>query len=154
MDNVILTRYNRPESGFNFQGWQEEPQHGLQSLLPHSPTQATAAPCTDSSSKPVLHSVPLQFQEQYQRGKAPTQSQGPNPSNAQFQRLRAQLQQLQQEKEATLAQVQRFQTHVAPNTELLQHTAANIQNTARSFDTKCVQLFNSVTSQLDNIKKA
>ena len=83
--------------------------------------------------------------------KADAQSQGPTPSNAKFQGLRAQLQQLQQEKEAALAQVQKLQNQQAVNTGLLQHTAAVIQNTANTSAAHHTQLSSSVSSQLDNI---
>ena len=105
IDEVALTPYNRLESTCNFKGWQEAPQRGLLSLPPRSPPSVAAAPSTDSSPDAVIHSVPLQFQPQCRIGKAPVRSQGPTPSNAEFQGLRAQLQQLQQEKEAALAQV-------------------------------------------------
>ena len=91
MNNVALTPYNRPESAFNFEGWQEAPQRGLPSLLPHSLPLVTAAPSTDSSPEAVIYSVPLQFQPQRRKGKAPVRSQGPTPSNAEFQGLQAQL---------------------------------------------------------------
>ena len=84
MDDVALTLYNRPESAFNFEGWQEQPQRVLRSLLPRSPPQATAAPSTDSSPEVVIHSAPLQFQPQRRKGKALVRSQGPIPSNAEF----------------------------------------------------------------------
>ena len=45
-----------------------------------------------------------------------------------FQYLWAQLQQLQEEKEAAVAQVQKLQTQQAANTGLLQRTAADVQN--------------------------
>ena len=61
MDNVVLTPYNRPESAFNFEGWQETPLRGLLSLLPRSPPLVAATPCTDSSLEAVIHSVLLQF---------------------------------------------------------------------------------------------
>ena len=105
IDDIALTPYNRTESAFNFEGWQEAPQRGLPPLLPRSPPSVAAAPTTNSSPEPVIYSVPLQFQPQRRKGKAPVRSQGPTPSNAEFQGLRAQLQQLQQEKEAALAQV-------------------------------------------------
>ena len=109
MDDVALTPYNRPDSAFNFEGWQEAPQRGLPSLLPRSPPSGAAAPSADSSPETVIPSVPLQFQPQRRKGKAPIRSQGPTPSNAEFQGLRAQIQQLQQEKEAAQAQVQKLQ---------------------------------------------
>ena len=102
MHNVALTPYNRPESAFNFEGWQEAPQRRLPSLLPRSPLSVVAAPSSDSSPEALIHSVPLLFQPQRRKGKAPARSQGPTTSNAEFQGLRAQLQQLQQEKEAAL----------------------------------------------------
>ena len=61
MDYVALTLYNRPESAFNFERWQEALERGLLQLLPRSPSQGTAAPAADSSSAAVIHSVPLQF---------------------------------------------------------------------------------------------
>ena len=64
------------------------------------------------------------------------QSQEPTSSNAEFQGLHAQLQQLQQEKEAALAQVQKLQTQQTVNTELLQRTTANVQTTANSSATQ------------------
>ena len=109
MDDVALTPYNRPESAFNFEGCQEAPQCGLPSQLPRSPPSVAAASSTDSSLEAVIHSVLLQFQPQCRNSKAPARSQGPTPSNAEFQGPRAQLQQQQQEKEAALAQVQKLQ---------------------------------------------
>ena len=103
MDNVALTLFNRPESAFNYEGWQEAPQRELPSLLPCSPPSVAAAPSIDSGPKAVIYSVALQFQPQRRKGKAPVRSQGPTPSNAEFQGLWAQLQQLQQKKEAALA---------------------------------------------------
>ena len=95
-DDVALTPYNPPESAFNFEGWQEAPQRGLPSLLPSSPPSVAAALSTDSSLEAVIPSLPLQFQLQCGKGKAPIQSQGTTLSNALCQGLRAQLQQLQQ----------------------------------------------------------
>ena len=88
-----------------------------------------AAPSTDSSPEAVIHSVPLQFQPQRRKGKAPIWSQGPTPSNVEFQGLQAQLQQLQQEKETGLIQVQKVKNQQAVSTRLLQRTAADLQNT-------------------------
>ena len=153
MDDVALTPYNRPESAFNFEGCQEAPQRGLQSLLPRSPASVAAAPSTDSSPEAVIHTVTLQFQPQRRKGKNPVRSQGPTPSNADFQGLRAQLQQLQQEKEAARAQVQKLQNQQAVNTGLLQCTAADVQNTANTSATHQAQLSSSVNSHLDNITK-
>ena len=79
--------------------------------------------------------------------------QGPTPSNAEFQGLRAQLQQLQQEKEAALAQVQKIPNQQAVNTGLLQRTAADVPNTANTSVAHQAQLSISVSSQLDNITK-
>ena len=87
-----------------------------------------AAPSTDSSPEAVIHSVPLQFQPQRRKGKAPVRSQGPTLSNAEFHGVRAQLQQLQQEKEAGLVQVQKLQNEQGVNTGLLQRTPADVQN--------------------------
>ena len=87
MGDVALTPYNRPESAFNFEGCQEAPQRGLPSLLPHSPPSVAAALSPDSSSEPVIHSVPLQFQPQRSKGKASVLGQGTTPSNAEFQGL-------------------------------------------------------------------
>ena len=95
MDDMALTPYNRPESVFNFAGWQEAPNRGLPSLLPCSPPPVVAAPSTDSSPAVVIYSVQLQFQPQCRKGKAPARSQGPTPSNAEFLGLRVQLHQLQ-----------------------------------------------------------
>ena len=81
-------------------------------------------------------------------------SQGPTLSNAEFQGLRAQLQQLQQEKEAALAEVQKLQDQWVVNTGLLQHTATNVQNTANTSVAHQAQLSSSVSSQLDNITKS
>ena len=71
MDDVALTPYNRTESAFNFEGWQEAAQRGLLSLLSCSSPSVTAAPSTNSSPEAVIHSVPLQFQPQRLKGKAP-----------------------------------------------------------------------------------
>ena len=132
MDNVALTPYNRPESTFNFEGWQEAPLRGLPSLLPHLSTSVAAAPSTDSSPKAVIYSLSLLFQPQCRKGKASVLSQGPTLSNTEFQGLRAQLKQLQQEKEEALAQVQKLQNQQAVNTGLLQHATADVQNTANT----------------------
>ena len=153
MGDVALTPYNRPESAFNFEGWQEALQRGLPPLLPRSPPSVAAASSSDSSPEAVIHSVQLQFQPQRRKGKAPARSQGPTTSNTEFQGLRAQLQQLQQEKEAALAQVQKLQNQQAVNTGLLQRTAANVQNTANTSAAHQAQLSNNVSSQLDNITK-
>ena len=91
MDNVALAPYNRPESTFNLEGWQEAPQCGVPQLLPNSPAQATAVPSTASSLEAVIHCAPLQFQPQRPKGKAAVRSQRPTPSNTEFQGLRAQL---------------------------------------------------------------
>ena len=151
MDDVALTPYNRPESAFNFRGWQDAPQRGLPALLSRSPSSVAAAPSTDSSSEAVIHSVPLQFQPQRCEGTAPVRSQEPTPSNAEFQGLRDQLQHLQHEKEAALAQVQKLQNQQAVNTGLLQRTAADVENTAITSAAHQAQLSSSVSSQLDNI---
>ena len=87
MDDVALTPYNRPESAFNLEGLQEALQRGLPSLLPRSSLLVAAAPSTNSSPEAVIHSVPLQFQPQPREGKAPVRSQGPTPSNVEFQGL-------------------------------------------------------------------
>ena len=71
MDDVALTPYNRPESAFHFEGWQEEPHRGLPSSLPPCHQQATTSPSTDSSYKAVIHSIPQQFQPQSRTGTAP-----------------------------------------------------------------------------------
>ena len=84
MYDVTLTYYNRPESAFNFAGWQEVPQHGLPSLLPRSAQSVAAAPSADSSPEAVIHSIPLQFQLQCHKGKGPVQIQAPTSSNAEF----------------------------------------------------------------------
>ena len=60
-DDVARTPYNRPESAFNFEGWQETPQRGLLLLLLHTLPSVAAALSTDSSSEAVIHSVGLQF---------------------------------------------------------------------------------------------
>ena len=151
MDDMTLTPYNHPELVFNFEGWQEAPQRGLPSLLPRSPPFVAAAPSTDSSPEAVIHSVLLQFQPQSRKGKAPVRSQGPTPSNAEFKGLRAQLQQLQQEKEAALAQVQQLQYQQAVNTGLVQRTAGDVQNTAITSAAHQAQLSSRVSSQLGNI---
>ena len=132
MDDVALAPYNRPKSASNFEGWQEAPQRGLPSLLHRSPPSVAAAPSTHSSLEAVIHSVPLLFQLQHRKGKAPARSQDPTSSNAVFRGLQAQLQQLQQEKEAALAQVQKLRNQQVVNTGLLQHTAADVQNTANT----------------------
>ena len=111
------------------------------------------ASSTDSSPEAVIHSVPLQFQTQLHKSKGPVHSQGPTPSNAEFQGLRAQLQQLQQEKEVVLVQVQKLQNQQAVNTGLLQRTAANVQNTANTSTAHQAQLSTGVSNQLDNITK-
>ena len=101
----------------------------------------------------MIHSVPLQFQPPGRKGKVPVRSQEPTPSNAEFQGLRAQLQQLQQEQEAALAQFQKLQNRQASNIGLLQRTAADVQNTANTSAAHQAQLSSDVSSQLDNITK-
>ena len=150
---MALTPYNRPESVFNFEEWQKAPQRGLPSLLTCLPPSVAATPSTYSSSKGVIHSVPLQFQRQRRKGKGYIRSQGPTLSNAEFKGLQAQLQQLGQEKEAALAQVQKLQNQQAVNTGLLQRTAADVQNTANTSAAHQAQLSSSVSSQLNNITK-
>ena len=150
---MALTPYNRSESAFNFEGWQELPQCRLLSLLLRSPPLEAAALSTDSSPEAVIHSIPLQFQFQRSKGKVPVRSQGPTPSNAEFQDLQAQFQQLQQEKEAALAQGQKLQNQQAVNTGLRQRTAADVQNTANTSAAHQTQLSSNISSQLDNITK-
>ena len=99
----------------------------------------------------MILSVPLQFQPQRHKGKAPVSSQGPTLRNAEFQGLQAQLQQLEQEKEAALAEVQKLQNQQAVNTELLQRTPTNVQNTANASAAYQAQLSSSVSNQLNNI---
>ena len=72
MDNIALTLYKHPESALNNEEWQEGPQRVLLPLLLHSTLSAAAAPSADSSSEAVIHSIPLQFQPQHQKRKAPT----------------------------------------------------------------------------------
>ena len=153
MYNVVLTPCNRLESAFNFEAWQEGPQRALSQLLPFSLPQATPAPFTNSSPKAVIHSVPLQVQPQCRKGKACVRSQGPTPSKAEFQGLRADLQQLQQEKEAALTLVQMLQNQQAVNRGLLQRMTADMQNTAKTFLVHQAQWSSSLSSQLDNITK-
>ena len=74
MEDVALMPYNRPESAFNFEGWQETPQRGLPSLLPRSLPSVVAAPSIDSCPEAVIHSVPLQFQPQSRKRKVPVRS--------------------------------------------------------------------------------
>ena len=62
MDGEALTPYNRLDSAFNFEGWQEAPLCVLASLLLRSPPSVAAAPFTDSSPEAVIHSALLQFQ--------------------------------------------------------------------------------------------
>ena len=132
MDDVALTPYNCPDSAFYFEWRQEAPQRVLSSLLPHPLPSVAAAPSTDSSPEAVIHSVQVQFQPPCCKGKAPVRSQGPTPSYTEFQGLQAQLQQLQQEKEAPLIQVQKIQNQQAVNTGLFQHRAADVQITANT----------------------
>ena len=99
----------------------------------------------------MIYSVPLQLQPQHSKGKAPVQSQDPTTSNAEFHGQQAQLYQLQQEKEAPLAQVQILQKKQAVNAGLLQHTATNVQNAANTSAAHEAQLSSSVRSQLDDI---
>ena len=47
--------------------------------------------------------------------------------------------------------MQKLQNQQAVNTRLLQHTTANMQNTANSSSVYQAQLSSSVSSQLDNI---
>ena len=67
--------------------------------------------------------------------------------------MQAQLQQLQQGKEATLTQVQKLQNQQGVNIGLFQRTATNVQNTANTSAAHQVQLSSSIRSQLDNITK-
>ena len=84
MDNVSHTSCNSLESAFNFETWQEAPQHGLLQLLLCSPLQATTAGSTDSSLEEVIHSLPLQLQSKRRKGNATAQSLEPTPSNTEF----------------------------------------------------------------------
>ena len=146
IEDEALTPYNRPESAFHFEGWQEAAQRGLPSLLPRSPPSVAAAPSTASIPEVVIHSVPLQSQPQRRKGNAPVRSQGPTPSNVEFQGLLAQVQQLQQEQEAALAEVQKLQNQQAVNLGLLQRTAANVHNTANTSPASQAQLSSSISS--------
>ena len=59
MDDVALIPYNRPESAFNFEEWQEPQHRVLPQLLRLSSQQATAVPSTVSSPEAVIDSVPV-----------------------------------------------------------------------------------------------
>ena len=112
-----------------------------------------AAPSADSITEAEIYRIPLQFQSQRHKGKAPVGSQGPTLMNTEFQGPQAQLQQRQQEQEAALVQVQKLQNQQAVNTWQLQHTAADTQNTANTSAAYQAQLSSSVSSHLDNISK-
>lgn len=151
MDDAALTPY-RPESSFNFEGWDEQAQRALPPLLPCSPVPAATVVSTDSNPEAIIHSVPLQFQPQRKgKGRVPTRHQTPIASNTEVQGMRAQLQQLQQEKEAALAQVQRLQLQQASVTSLAQQTAANVQNTANQATSQNTQLADVISRKLDEI---
>ena len=153
IDNIALIPYNRSESALSFERWQEEPQRELPPFLPYPPPSAAGAPSPDSSTEAVIHIVRLQFQQLLCKGKAPIRSQGPTLSNTEFQGLRRQLQHLQQEKEATLAQLQKLQNQQAVNTRLLQPTATNVRNKADTSTAYQAQSFSSLSHQLDKITK-
>ena len=133
MDNLALMHYNRLESAFNFEGWQEGPECRLSLLVLWSPLSAAAAPSTESFSKAINYSVPVEFQPQRRKSKALAWSYRLTSSNAELQGLRAQLQQLQEDKQAALAQFQKLQNLQVVNTVLPQSTTANVQNTANTF---------------------
>ena len=60
MDDVALTPYHRPDSAFNFEGWQEGQAVPLV-LQPHNPPPAITAPSTDSNPEEVIYSTTTQF---------------------------------------------------------------------------------------------
>ena len=147
IDEDALAPYQRPPSAFNFEAWQTEQPP----LLPRSPIAPAAAPSTDSDPDAIIHSAPLQFYPQ-RKGKAPTRDQTPAPTMAEFRSMRAQIQNLQKEKEAALRQVQQIQDQHADNTGLLQRTAANVQNTANAAASQNTHLSASMSNQLQHIQ--
>src|SRR5437868_6526956 len=66
--------------------------------------------------------------------------------------MRAQIQQLQREKAASLTRVQRIEDQHNTNTGLLQRTAANVQNTANTAASETAHLSTSVSQQLTQIQ--
>ena len=60
MDDVALTSYRRPESAFDFDGWNSS-QSTLPQLMAREPTAAITDPSTDSDPDHVIHSTTTQF---------------------------------------------------------------------------------------------
>ena len=100
----------------------------------------------------VIGSISIQFRppvgtyESKSPQRTPTTTQSITTSRQQ------QLAQLQADKEEALALVKRLQSHQTASTSFLQHTAADVQNTATSATNLHNQLPTHVDWQLDEIK--
>lgn len=151
MDDVALTPYNRPQSAFNFEGWQDN-QTALPQILPRSPPPAISAVSTDSDPDAVVHSTTVQFRPQgsQRKGKQPA-SKPPTPFTGDGLLMKLQLQRLQHEKDAALQELQRIKDQQVQDTGLLQRTAANVQNTANTATAQNAQLATGISEQLADI---
>ena len=130
MDDVDLVPYHHPESAFHFEGWVEG-QTALLSLQRCSLIPAIVAPSTDSNPDEVIGSTSHQFRspEVRNKGKTPTSRAATSAAQGSAHMLN-QLQQLQQEKDAAIAELNKLKRQQAHSTGLLYQAAANIQNTA------------------------
>ena len=153
MDDVALTAYRRPESAFDFDGWNRS-QSTLPQLMAREPQAAITAPSTDSDPDHVIHSTTTQFRPQgsQRKGKTPVRSHVPTPEPQLPLFTQLQLQRLEREKDAALKELQRIRNQQATNTGLLQRTAADVQNTANTASTLNQQLSTSIRDQLNDIK--
>jgi len=154
LKDVDMVPYYRPESAFNFEGWVEE-QTALPSLQPRSPAPGIVAPSTDSNPDEVIGSTSVQFRPPAARNKGKTPaSQAVTPAAQASTHMINQLQQLQREKDAAIAELNKLKRQQAHSTGLLHQVAANIQNTANVATNQTQQLAGSVSQQLNQINDA
>ena len=149
-----MVLYHHLESAFNFEGWVEG-QSALPSLQPRSPAPAIVAPSTDSNPDEVIGSTSVPFRPPVVRNKGKTPaSRAATPAAQASTHMINQLQQLQREKDAAIAELNKLKRHQAHSTGLLHQAAANIQNTANAATNQTQQLAGNVGQQLDQINDA
>ena len=125
----------------------------LSGLLEHrDPPTTTICTSTDSNSDTVIGNTSIQFGPPVgtNEGKCALRTQTSTPSITT--RIQQQLTWQEAEKEAALAQVKRLQSLQTASTSFLQHTAAEVQNTASSAANENSQLVTHLDSQLHAIK--
>ena len=152
MDDVALTSYRRPESAFDFDGWNRS-QSTLSQLMAHEPPAAITAPSTDSDPDHIIHSTTTQLRPSgsQRKGKTPVRSHVPTPEQQLPLFAQLQLQRLEREKEAAIKELQRIKHQHASNTGLLQKSAEAVHNTANTASTQNTQLPDTVSRQLSDI---